>query len=82
MVGTLMEEGERPSGAPSLAKLEPNVPQRRRLRGHVKRGAGATQCLPHEPDGRSNEVLQNLALSSGKALGLVRLRRVPLEQFE
>jgi hypothetical protein len=40
------------------------------------RGAGATQCLPWQPDGRGNEVLRNLAFSSGKALALVRLRRV------
>ena len=32
--------------------------------------------MAHEPDGRRMEVLQNLAFSSGKALALVRLRRV------
>jgi len=40
------------------------------------RGRQRKRPLAHEPDGRSNEVLQNLAFSSGKALALVRLRRV------
>ena len=45
MVGTLMEEGERPSGAPSLAKLEPDASECRRLRGRARRG-GRSRAVP------------------------------------
>ena len=41
-----MEEGERPSGAPSLAKLEQDVSERRRLRGRVLGGQEPRSACP------------------------------------